>query len=51
MARRVAISRVRADTALYMVFKAPNKAPKAIRTAIKIPIPVMKPEVPLLCSE
>jgi len=33
-ARRVAISRVRAATALYIVFSAPNTAPMAIRNAM-----------------
>ena len=32
-ARKVAISRVRAATALYMVFNAPKSAPRAIKTA------------------
>src|SRR5262249_53007484 len=36
-ARSVAISRVRAATALYMVFSAPNKAPRAMRAVIDTP--------------
>jgi hypothetical protein len=34
-ARSVAISRVRAATALYIVFSAPNTAPMAIKNAIR----------------
>ena len=36
-ARSVAISRVRAATALYMVFSAPNTAPMAMSNAIRKP--------------
>ena len=36
-ARNVAISRVRAATALYIVFNAPNTAPTAIKNAIRKP--------------
>jgi hypothetical protein len=36
-ARNVAISRVRAATALYIVFNAPNTAPMAMRKAIQNP--------------
>ena len=41
-ARRVAISRVRAATALYIVLSAPNNAPSAIRLAMNTPMVVMK---------
>ena len=40
-ARRVAISRVRAATAVYMVLSAPNTAPMAIRTGDQAAQPVM----------
>ncbi len=38
----MAISRVRAATALYIVFSAPNSAPSAIIAAMKTPIVSMK---------
>ena len=37
-ARRVAISRLRAATALYIVFNAPSSAPSAIINAITVPM-------------
>src|SRR5436190_22899552 len=40
MARRVAISRVREETAEYMVLSAPNTAPKPIINAMMVPRPV-----------
>ena len=41
-ARKVAISRVRAATALYMVFSAPKSAPNAISAVMNTPIFLMK---------
>ena len=41
-ARKVAISRVRVDTELYMVLSAPKIAPTAIKEAIKMPRVVMR---------
>ena len=42
IARSVAISRVRAETAVYIVFNAPKIAPIPIRPAISIPTPVTR---------
>lgn len=42
-ARRVAISRVRAETAVYMVLKAPKTAPRAIRKVMTNPRPLTMP--------
>ena len=42
-ARKVAISRVRAETALYIVFSAPKIAPSAIIAAMKKPIVRINP--------
>src|SRR5438105_11367918 len=41
-ARRVAISRVRAETELYIVLSAPKMAPTAIKKATKYPKVVIK---------
>ncbi len=49
-ARSVAISRVRAATALYIVLSAPNNAPSAIRLAMKTPMVVMKRVTAVDCS-
>ena len=40
-ARRVEISRVRDETAPYIVFSAPNSAPSAIMPAMKTPMDEM----------
>jgi hypothetical protein len=49
-ARRVAISRVREATALYIVFKAPKSAPSAIMAAMKTPIVLMNLITTVDCS-
>ena len=49
-ARSVAISRVREDTALYIVLSAPKTAPIPMRAAMSVPRPVMSPEIAVDCS-
>ena len=49
-ARNVAISLTRAETAPYMVLRAPNRAPSAIRIATKKPIPRMKAVIAVDCA-
>ncbi|MCE2541194.1 MAG: hypothetical protein J4G16_12680 [Acidobacteria bacterium] len=50
-ARSVAISRVRAATAVYIVLMPPNTAPIPIRSAITVPMPVMMPVMAWDCPE
>ena len=48
-ARRVAISRVRLATAVYMVLMAPNTAPMPIRNAMTEAMPVMMAVTASVC--
>jgi hypothetical protein len=50
-ARSVAISRVRAETAVYMVLRAPKSAPRPMSRAMGIPRPVIRPVSSADCSE
>ena len=49
-ARKVAISRVREETELYMVLRAPKVAPTAIKEAISTPRVVINVDRTVDCS-